>query len=277
MTDLHTHSTCSDGSLSPTQLIRLARKKGITALGLTDHDTLEGISEALSAANAVNLRFIPGIELSVAASKGEFHLLGLGLSRNLEAFEKSLKEVLALREKRNRAMVEKMQRGGIEVSYERICRYTRGEVVGRTHFAAFLVDQGKCQNMEEAFQRYLRTGGPFFIPKKLISLEDAVAWISTAGGKSFVAHPLSQQLPWEALEKALPQWKDLGILGMETMHPSARRTETQRLEEMARRNGMLMMAGSDFHGKNLPNRRLGRTGWGAKIPSSYDAVLEVFE
>lgn len=277
MIDLHTHSTCSDGTLSPRDLVRFARKRGLTAMGLTDHDTFGGIAEAQDEAKAQGLRFIPGIELTAAAKKGELHILGLGITKNLTTLEKRLEKIVALREKRNRQMVEKMQKGGIRVSYEDIRQYSGGEVIGRTHFANFLVDRKECRSIDEAFLTYLRKGKPFFTARELISLDEAAAWIIDAGGKPFVAHPLSLRLNFEAMEEALDHWKDLGILGIETMHPSANRSQTRRLEEMARRRGMLMIAGSDFHGKHLPGRKLGRTGWGEKIPPSYDEVLEAFE
>lgn len=274
MIDLHTHSTYSDGTLSPAELIHLARERGISTVALTDHDTVAGVEEAQKAADALGLRFVPGIELSVRVDRGEFHLLGLGLTKGLAELEERLQEIRNFRNRRNLLMVEKMRQAGIEVSYEDIRGHAEGDVVGRPHFAAFLVERGECRDPKEAFQRYLGTGRPFYVAKEVMTLEEAVGQVIQSGGIPIVAHPLSLQLKWGPLEEAIPRWKELGIRGMETMHPSATRARTHRLEEMARRNGLLAVAGSDYHGSNLPNRKLGRTGWGTKIPPAYDDVIE---
>jgi len=276
MIDFHTHSTCSDGTLKPADLVALAARKGVTALALTDHDTTSGLAEAREAAEKQGLVFINGIELSVEVSRGEFHLLGLGLKTNLHVLEKRLQQILDYRNDRNRQMVDMMNREGITVTYEEISRLAGDKVVGRPHFAAYLVNRGVCDTSQEAFQKFLTPGRPFYMPKQVLTLEEGAERILTAGGIPVVAHPLSLQLNLTDLEARIPRWKDLGIGGLETMHPSANRNRTRRLREMAERNGLLSVAGSDFHGDNMPNRRLGRTGWGTRIPPSYDEVVRRF-
>jgi len=276
MIDLHTHSTCSDGTLSPADLVNLAWQKGISALALTDHDTTSGLEEASSTAADLDINFIPGIELSVEVGKGEFHLLGLGIHKNLGSLERRLQDIRFNRNNRNKKIVFLMNNHGIEVTYEEIATYADGDVIGRPHFAAYLVDKGHCATPKEAFQRYLGTGRPFYMPKEVLTLEEASKSIINAGGLPVVAHPLSLQLNFTALEEEIPKWKALNIAGMETMHPSATRSRAKRLEEMAKRHDFLALAGSDFHGDNLPNRKLGRTGWGSKIPPSFDEVANIF-
>lgn len=276
MIDFHTHSTFSDGTLNPSDLVALAAGKGITALALTDHDTTSGLAEAGAAAEQLGVTFINGIELSVEVPRGEFHLLGLGLKTNLDKLEERLRQILDYRNNRNRQMVDMMNREGLEVTYEEISSLAGDKVVGRPHFAAYLVNRGVCDSPQEAFQRFLTPGRPFYLPKQVLTLEEGVERIRTAGGIPVVAHPLSLQLNLTDLEDQIPRWKELGIGGLETMHPSANRNRTRRLQEMAERNGLLSVAGSDFHGENMPNRKLGRTGWGSKIPPSYDEIVSSF-
>ena len=276
MIDFHTHSVYSDGTLNPSDLVALATLKGITALALTDHDTTSGLAEAREAAEKGGLLFISGIELSVEVARGEFHLLGLGLKKNLDALEKRLQQILNYRNDRNRQMVDMMNREGLEVNYEEISSLAGDKVVGRPHFAAYLVNKGVCESAQDAFQRFLTPGRPFYLPKQVLTLEEGAERILSAGGIPVVAHPLSLQMNLADLEAQIPRWKDRGIGGMETMHPSANRNRTRRLQEMAKRNGLLSVAGSDFHGENIPNRKLGRTGWGSKIPPSYDEIVSSF-
>jgi len=282
MIDLHTHSYFSDGSFSPSELIKKAASRGVTALALTDHDTLEGLALGQEAARREGILFIRGVELSLAFSGGEFHLLGLGLSSagsGLEKLEKSLENLRNSRDIRNKKIIEKMRNHGIPVEYHEIEELAGSSdsgsnlVVGRPHFARFLVNRGISRTISDAFQHYLRKGQPFYESKTILTLEEAADLIAGAGGLAVVAHPLSLQMNWENLEKAFASWKEKGVRGVEAVHPSANRSKSKKLELLAEKYGLLVTAGSDFHGTNMPRRRLGRTGWGARIPEKYSDVL----
>ena len=284
MTDLHSHSLFSDGTLAPADLVRLAAEKKVTALALTDHDTLAGLEEAAEAAGKVGIRFIPGVELSLDTDRGEFHLLGLGLRLPAPELEEALFSLRNARDERNLKMVEKMRQSGLEVEYGDIQSLAGADgeagegldsgVVGRPHFARFLVNRGVCRTLPEAFEKFLGRGRPFYEPKRILTLEEALVLLSRAGGLAVVAHPLSLQLSWENLEARFDAWSKAGIAGVETLHPSATRGKTARLEKLARQYGLETTAGSDYHGANAPGRKLGRTGWGARIPERYDAFLD---
>jgi predicted metal-dependent phosphoesterase TrpH len=276
MIDLHTHSTASDGSCTPERLIDLAAGIGLTAIALTDHDTLSGLDAAARRAEETGVRFIRGIEIQIesSASEGEeseFHLLGLGLSGDLGPLAGALEAVRASRRERNVKMMEKLKAAGFDVTMEELGRFARGEVVGRAHFARLLQSKGAVSSLDQAFSLYLAKGRPFYVPRRNLALADAVGLIRRAEGIAVVAHPLSLKLRGPALRQFLAHCRDAGVAGIEAYHPNARLRDCAKLARMARRLGMLITGGSDFHGENIPQRRLGYTSGGREIP---DEILE---
>lgn len=265
MVDLHTHSTASDGRLSPTELVALAATRALTALALTDHDTVAGLTEAALACQSKGIRFIPGIELEVESDTGEFHLLGLGFSQWQTGWVEGLEELQALREDRNRRIFQRMTEAGIVGDYEEVRELAQGGQVGRPHFARFLVHRGKVETLQEAFVHFLGRGQLFYEKKAALSLERALSLVHAGGGLALVAHPLSLQLSFTALEEKLGLWKAMGLDGIEAWHPGAEPRQCRRLEALAARWGLKVSAGSDFHGDNRPDRKLGLTAGGKPI------------
>jgi len=273
MIDLHTHSDASDGTYSPAALAREAASRGLSAFALTDHDTVAGLEEAEREATALGVRFIPGIELEIAFEPGECHLLGLGISRRTDEFAAVLEDLAARRERRNRAMLDLMVEAGIEAEYEDIARFAAGEVVGRPHFASFMVEKRIVRNKEQAFARYLGKGRPFFVPKASLDFPLALRLIKESGGVAVLAHPLSLYVAWGRLPSVVSEWKDLGLDGLEAWHPTAKVRACERLEKLAGELGLLATAGSDFHGENRPDRKLGLTAGHRKIDDRYAAGI----
>jgi predicted metal-dependent phosphoesterase TrpH len=286
MVDLHTHSTASDGSLSPAGLIREAARLKLSALALTDHDSIKGLSYARNEAERQGVRFIPGIEIEINYSgRGQFHLLGLGISRPGPAFTGAVERLSRLRGDRNREILDRMREMGIEAGMEELEALARGPreepdpgeggspapSVGRPHFAALLVKRGIVKNQESAFVRYLGLGKPLYVPKPGLDFDQAQALIRESAGLPILAHPLSLYLSWNRLPDFLEELKDQGLAGIEAWHPAAKVQECRRLEETARKLGLYVSAGSDFHGEARPDRRLGHTCGGRRID---DAVLE---
>ena len=197
MIDLHSHSTASDGTSTPRDLLFEARDAGLTALALTDHDTLDGLAEASDTAEELGIRFIPGIELEIEHRPGEFHLLGLGLKdweySNLSKF---LREIRHNRNERNAQMVELIQNDGIDISEDDLKQAAGGRIIARPHFARVLVEKKVAKSIKHAFDRFLAAGQKFYIPKKVITLEEGITLIHQAGGKAVIAHPLSLYLSW---------------------------------------------------------------------------------
>ncbi len=268
MVDLHSHSTASDGRLSPTALVALAAQRRLTALSLTDHDTVGGLREAEAAARERGLRLIPGIELEVESDTGEFHLLGLNLRQWNTSWAVRLDEIQVLRDQRNRRIFEKMRAAGIRGEYDEVRELAQGGQVGRPHFAQFLVNRGKVDTIQDAFNHFLGTGRLFYEKKAALPLDRALELVLDACGLAIVAHPMSLKLTLSEHEDKLRLWKTTGLDGVEAWHPGAEPRHCRRLEAMARRLGLKVSAGSDFHGDNRPDRQLGLTSGGRAIPAS---------
>ena len=284
MIDLHTHSTASDGSLSPSSLVEEAIKRGLSAIALTDHDTVGGLAEAADAARGKGIRFIPGIELQILWDEengGEFHLLGLGIQKPSPGFMAAVEDLARRREERNLEIIRKMNAAGLEASYDDICRIARAESndeeagtsfaksIGRPHFAAFLVMKKIVRNREQAFARYLGKGKPFYVPKAGLEFEQTAALIRESGGIAVLAHPMSLYVSWGRLPGLVKNLKERGLDGLEAWHPTAKESACRRLEELGRNMELHVTAGSDFHGEARPDRKLGITAGGKKIADSY--------
>ncbi len=258
MIDLHTHSNASDGEFSPSALVNLALETGISAMALTDHDTMSGLMEARQAAAAGGMTFIPGVETEVDFEPGEFHLLGLNMRNYPDGpLEDFLEEIRRRRVGRNEEMIALMNAGGLEITLEELDGIAGGEVTGRMHFARWLIDRGEARNVPDCFERWLGPGCPYYVPKHRPALEDAVRAIHASGGKAVIAHPMSLWISWGRLGNYMPEWKEIGLDGIEARHSGASRREAVRLEELAEKNGMFITGGSDFHGSGRPDRRLG--------------------
>jgi len=265
MIDLHSHSTASDGRLSPTDLVSLAVSRRLTALALTDHDTVAGLSEAALACSAQGVQFVPGIELEVEIESGEFHMLGLGLSQWETGWISGLEELQSMRDERNQKIFLKMTDAGIRGDYKEIKNLAQGGQVGRPHFAQFLVERGKVKTIQDAFTHFLGRGQLFYEKKAALSVEQAIALIHSGGGLAIVAHPMSLQLSFVEMEEKFGEWQQLGLDGIEAWHPGTQPRYCRRLEGLAARWGLKVTAGSDFHGDHRPDRKLGLTSGGRPI------------
>jgi predicted metal-dependent phosphoesterase TrpH len=241
--DLHTHSTASDGSLSPSALVHAAAAQGITALALTDHDTLAGLSEAEQAAKEEAIRFIPGIEIEISWDPGEFHLLGLGVSRPSPAFLETIVGLAQKREARNHAIIARMQEAGIDAQYEEVLALSGGHSVGRPHFASLLVNRRVVKNHEQAFAKYLGKGKLFYVPREGLEFRRALALIKESGGIAVLAHPMSLYVAWGTLPSLIQDFKEQGLDGIEAWHPTTKVVACKRLEDLGRSLGMYITAG----------------------------------
>ena len=257
-----------------------AAKRGLTAIALTDHDTIGGLEEAAPAAEERGIRFIPGVELEIAWNqKGEFHLLGLGINSPSLTFIAAIEELARRRLERNLQIIEKMNKAGIGVSYDEVVALAGGSKaagssslrhsIGRPHFAAFLVKRKIVKNREQAFKRYLGKGKPFYIPKTGLEFVNAAEVIKESGGIAVLAHPMSLYTAWGRLPDLIKNLKENGLDGLEAWHPNANVSECKRLEELGKKLGLCVTAGSDFHGEGRPDRKLGITAGGKKIEESF--------
>jgi len=259
-----------------------ASKRGLSAIALTDHDTCSGLEEAARAAQERGIRFIPGIELQIAwdgNSGGEFHLLGLGITRPSPDFTAAVEELARRREERNLIIVDKMNKAGVSSSYDEIKALAdHGHSIGRPHFAAFLVKRKIVKNQEQAFIRYLGKGKPFYMPKAGLDFEQTTTAIKESGGIAVLAHPMSLYVAWGRLPALVENLKERGLDGLEAWHPTAKVSSCRRLEELGKSLRLLITAGSDYHGEARSGRKLGITAGGKKIDESYlEAISGITE
>jgi predicted metal-dependent phosphoesterase TrpH len=249
MIDLHAHTTASDGTLSPTQLVHLARDRGLAALAVTDHDTVGGLGEATTAAGACGIELVPGIELSVDYPHGELHLLGYYLDFRDRAFLEQLETIQENRTNRNGVMLRKIREHGFDLTREEVEAEAGGGQIGRPHFARALIRKGYAASVPDAFERFLGPGRPLHVPKVRLDPEAAIRLVHAAGGLAVLAHPKYLQLPSEvSLVGELTRLQALGLDGVECYYRMHTLAETERYLEIARRLGLLVTAGSDFHG-----------------------------
>ena len=276
MIDLHTHSTASDGELSPKDLVSLAIEKNIDVIALTDHDTFDGIEEAKQTAKNTDLTFIPGIELNIERSRGEFHLLGLGIKEPSSSLIKTCATLQEGRLTRNRQIIEKMQQDGLPVDYNELTEMFPIPTIGRPHLAAYLVEKKIVKKRQLAFDKFLGKGRPYYVDRTAANLYDAIYAIKDSGAVPVLAHPLSLYVSWGKMEETLRELKESGIEGLEAWHPGTRVGEAIRLEELAKKIGFFVTAGSDYHGQNVrADRKLGHTTGNKKIDNRfYDEELK---
>jgi predicted metal-dependent phosphoesterase TrpH len=279
MIDLHTHSRASDGDLTPSELIQSAKKRGITAIALTDHDTIDGLDEAREEALRQGIEFIPGIEFDIDyqpfAVQGEFHLLGLGLARISPGFREALGEIRRKREERNLRILERVREElGVNIDYGEVLALSGGGALGRPHFASLLVNRGIAKNREQAFSTYLSKGRPLYIAKEKLEFKRALDLIREAGGIPVLAHPMSLYIAWGRLPDFVASLAAQGLAGIEAWHPSAKVQTCKRLEQLGRSLGLYITAGSDFHGNSRPDRKLGITAGDRPIGETFlDALF----
>ena len=249
--DLHAHSTASDGAAPPAALVAAARQAGLSAIAVTDHDTVAGVRPAIAAAEGSGLRVVPGVELSAVDTSGETHLLGLHLA-DLESLDARLAELRDMRRTRAERIVQRLNALGVRVTMEEVLRQAAGGAIGRPHIARALIANGWAGDLRTAFDRYLGAGRPAFVAKDRLSLADAIAMVHRAGGVAILAHPGAA-----ATVERLKALTALGLDGVEVRHPSHDDAEVGRILALTERLGLLPSGGSDWHGQPDGSRVLG--------------------
>lgn len=267
MVDLHAHTTASDGSYAPRDLVELAKKRGLSAVGVTDHDTLGGWDEAVAAGAELGVEIVPGVELSTAYPGGRFHILGYYIARESRLGDE-LRELQRERANRNDIIIENLTRLGVPVTWEAVRSYAGPDgVIGRPHFARALMDAGHVSSTQEAFDRFLADGAPAYATKKVLTPAQAIALIHEAGGVAIWAHPTrSKDVSHTHLEARLRDLLEAGLDGLETYYAAYTPEEQAWCEQMARKYGILGTGGSDFHGVSKPDIHLGRVRDGVGVP-----------
>ena len=269
--DLHTHSTCSDGVLTPAALVRRAASRQVSLLALTDHDDVSGLEEAASESRATGIRFATGVEVSVTWFGQVVHVLGLGIDPSHPGLRDGLRQLRTSREARALRIAKQLDDAGISGSLEGASRHALNPAtIGRGHFARYIVEQGLARNVQDVFKRYLAAGKPGFVPHQWADLGEAVGWIRASGGHAVLAHPERYKLSRARLRALFQQFKELGGTGME-IGVGARMNPLPQLH-LARSHGFAVSVGSDFHSPVEGATDLGDT---AQIPSGYPVVWDL--
>lgn len=255
--DLHSHSTVSDGTLTPTELVQRAHEMGVSVLALTDHDATEGLPEAAAEAKSLEMKFVPGIELSVTWSHQTVHIVGLGIDADNPVLNQGLMALREFRQWRGEEIARKLEKAGLPAPLAGAQKFARGQILSRTHFARYLVEQGRAKDVRQVFKRYLVRGKPGFVAGQWASLEDALDWIHAAGGIAVIAHPARYNFSATRLRQLITEFRELGGLGFEAISGSHSSDEEGRMLQLAQQFDLYISCGSDFHSPEQSYRELG--------------------
>lgn len=256
--DLHSHSTASDGSLTPSELVARARDNGVEVLALTDHDEVAGLYQAAQKSREVGLGFIPGIEISVSWAHQTFHIVGLGIKPDNQVLRTGLQKLQSFRQWRSEEIARRLAKANIHGALEGARSFCQGNVLSRTHFAQFLVKEGHARDIKQVFRRFLVRGKPGHVSGDWASLEDALSWIHAAGGIAVIAHPARYSLSGTRMRQFIAEFIELGGVGFEAISGSHSRDEENNMLNLAKKFKLLVSCGSDFHGPENPYRELGQ-------------------
>jgi predicted metal-dependent phosphoesterase TrpH len=255
--DLHLHTTHSDGSLPPSEVLRLAGKAGVTALAITDHDITTGIPEAMATGRELGIEVIPGVEISSFDGRSELHILGYCLDWQDPMLDARLATLRASRHRRNPLIVERLRAAGLDVTYEEVCALAGTESVGRPHIAQVLMRKKYVSSAKEAFDRYLAEGRPAYVARELPAPGDAIAWIKAAKGVAVLAHPTWVKDGGDGLQSCVFALKEAGLDGVEVHYSTHSKSQTASYRALAQRLDLLITGGSDFHGITKPDIEVG--------------------
>lgn len=275
MIDLHTHSTASDGTFSPSRLIAQAENVGLHALALTDHDTVDGLEEALRASKNARVLFVPGVELSARVDRGSLHIVGLCIDPWDAHMRRVLRDLVEMRNARNAKIIKKLNELGIDVTLDDVAKKAGGHVLGRPHFAAVLIEKGLAKSPADAFGRYLSPKGSAYVQKERLEKRQAIELIRRAGGLPVLAHPNQTMLDGPDLEKLVKELADLGLEGIEAYYSGYSPPQVKRYRRLGEKYNLVLSGGSDFHGDAKKAIALGTGPGSLRVP---DELLEpIFE
>lgn len=271
--DFHVHSNVSDGTLTPTEVVKEAVKAGMVAMALTDHDTIDGIKEAIAAGIKYGIKVVPGIELSAEYKGGDLHILGLNVDYLDEKFIERVSVCRDSRYNRNLKMIEKMQQCGFDITWEKVMERFEANSITRAHFAKYLIDEGYVKDKDEAFSKYLNPGCSCYVPRVKVTPFEAIDMIKDAGGHVVLAHPLLYKMPYDRLESVIVMLKNHGLEGIEGRYALNKVEDNAFMDKLAKRHGLKMTGGSDFHGAIKPDIFIGVGKGDLRVPEEMCAWI----
>ncbi len=274
--DLHTHTTFSDGTFTPEELILHAKDIKLAAVAITDHDTVDGIPYAIEAGKKYDIEVIPGIEIATHytdKTETEIHIVGLFIDHESKMLKNVLQDVIKNRHLRNLAMIERLNELGFKMTYDELKAIAGGKIISRAHYARLLVEKGYVKDMYEAFSKYIGDGKTAYIKKTLPRPEEAIRSIIDAGGVPILAHPTLYDMNYRRLRKMIEEFKTYGLKGIEVMYSTYNYEQEREITRIADEMELLHSGGSDFHGANKKGIHLGVGKGSLRIP--YDFVDKI--
>lgn len=253
--DLHLHTTASDGVHAPQELVRMAAQQGFNLIAVTDHDSVDGLLQAQEEGGRLGVRVLSGVELGCTAHR-EVHVLGYGFDPQNETLRRFCESRVTERERRAQEMVRRLCEADKEISMDRVRELAKG-VIARPHIARALVEAGHAPSVKDAFDRFLTPGRPTYVPREKVTVGEGIRLIHEAGGVAVLAHPMELKMGETMLESLVEEWKAQGLDGVEVYHPSAANNHAAFLHGLARRLGLLVTGGSDFHGEAVRKTGIG--------------------
>lgn len=272
--DLHCHSTASDGSLSPNALINRALEKGVDVLALTDHDGTEGLAEASTAAAGTALKLINGVEISVSWHTKTIHIVGLNVDPANQELQQGLSALRQYRQHRAEEIAKRLDKAGIAGALEGASKHASATMLGRVHFAKFLVETGHARDMNDVFKRFLVRTKPGYVPGQWASLEDAVRWITASGGQAVIAHPARYKMTATKLRALITDFKAAGGVGFEVASGRQHPEEVKVMARIANQHELFASCGSDFHS---PDKQWSELGQITDLPSESTPIWQLWQ
>jgi 3',5'-nucleoside bisphosphate phosphatase len=266
--DLHTHTNCSDGSFSPTALVELAHQKGLRILAITDHDTTEGLTEAMEAAQGLPLELISGIELSTEFQGRETHILGYFIDQADSQFQTRLTRLRSTRLDRIQLILDRLRTLNMEITLAEVEHVAQRGAIGRPHIARILIEKGYVNGMKEAFERFLGSRGKAYVRREVPEAAEILSWITEAGGIPILAHPYWEGLNADETVASCRTLIDQGLRGLEVFYGTFSARQISLNLRLARQFGLLTTGGSDFHGTFKPDISLGTGRGSLNVPST---------
>ena len=274
--DLHVHTNISDGSESPKNTVIHAKKLGLAAIAVTDHDTVSGISEAQTAGKALGVEVVAGLELGCGWESREVHMLGYDIDPSDEKLRDTLQYLVDDRDERNRKMAAKMNADGMHVDLDELHARYPDSVIGRPHMAMCLIEEGLAVSVQDAFHRYLNPGKKYYIRRHFLTISEAANLIRGAGGKAVIAHPGQYRLDDDGLARLMDDAKSACVSGLECYYSGYSAEDTAKYRALAERYGFCVTAGSDWHGAHKPHIEMG-SGMNGELNAAYELLIKLRE
>lgn len=269
LTDLHTHSTASDGTFSPSDVAALAKDAGLASVALTDHDTTDGLDEFMEAGRSLGIETIPGIELAAGYKNTELHIVGLFIDYKSSALKESMEFIVNERNERNKKMIKALSRIGMEISLQELEENAGGNIITRAHYANVMVNRGYVKNKEEAFDRYISSGRPGYVKRETLTPRSCIEVIRKSGGIPVLAHATLYGYGYLEIHNLVGELKEYGLGAMETLYSTYTFRQSEELRKICEYYKLAKSGGSDFHGLNKPDIKIGTGRGELRIPQSF--------